>query len=192
MSTRRAAALAVAVAVLATPSVRAEPESFTLDPSHTIPSFAVSHLGLSVQRGLFTRASGTVVIDRAAKTGRVEVAVDPASLETGDRLRDRVLRGDGWFDVERHPAISFRAQRVVFEGDVPVAADGELTLRGVTRPLRLTIRDFRCGMQPLTRRPLCGAEVGATVRRSDFGMTDWLKDVGDDVAVTIQAEGYRD
>jgi len=88
--------------------------------------------------------------------------------------------------------ISFRAQRVVFDGDAPVAADGELTLLGVTRPLRLTIRDFRCGTQPLTRRPLCGAEVGATVRRSEFGMTEWLKDIGDEVTLSIQAEGYRD
>lgn len=192
MSARRAAALAAAILLLAAPALRAAPESFTLDPSHTIPTFAVSHLGLSLQRGMFTRTAGTVSIDRAARAGRVEVAIDASSLETGDRLRDRVLRGEGWFDVERHPVISFRAQRVVFDGDAPVAADGELTLLGVTRPLRLTIRDFRCGTQPLTRRPLCGAEVGATVRRSEFGMTDWLKDIGDEVTLSIQAEGYRD
>jgi polyisoprenoid-binding protein YceI len=188
----RAAALVVVATLAAASAAQAAPESFTLDPAHTVPVFAVSHLGLSVQRGMFTRTSGTVVIDRAEKSGRVEVAVDAASLETADRLRDRILRGDSWFDVERFPTISYRAQRIVFDGDVPVAADGELTLLGVTRPVRLAIRDFRCGTHSLTRRPLCGAEVTATVRRSDFGMSAWLKDVGDEVTLTIQAEGYRD
>ncbi len=188
----RAAALVVAATLAAASAAHAAPESFTLDPAHTVPVFAVSHLGLSVQRGMFTRTSGTVVIDRAERSGRVEVAVDAASLETADRLRDRILRGDSWFDVERFPTVSYRAQRIVFDGDVPVAADGELTLLGVTRPVRLAIRDFRCGTHSLTRRPLCGAEVTATVRRSDFGMSAWLKDVGDEVTLTIQAEGYRD
>lgn len=188
----RAAALVVVATLAAASAAQAAPESFTLDPAHTVPVFAVSHLGLSVQRGMFTRTSGTVVIDRAERSGRVEVAVDAASLETADRLRDRILRGDSWFDVERFPTVSYRAQRIDFDGDVPVAADGELTLLGVTRPVRLAIRDFRCGTHSLTRRPLCGAEVTATVRRSDFGMSAWLKDVGDEVTLTIQAEGYRD
>ena len=143
-----------------------------------------------MQRGLFTRTSGTVVIDRAEKSGRVEVAVTP-SLETADRCATASCAATAG-STSSVPDGLLSAQRIVFDGDVPVAAEGELTLLGVTRPVRLAIRDFRCGTHSLTRRPLCGAEVTTTIRRSEFGMSAWLKDVGDEVTLTIQAEGYRD
>jgi polyisoprenoid-binding protein YceI len=181
-------AAALAMALLVSRVAFAAPVTYALDPQHTVPAFAVEHEGVSVQRGLFGRASGTVTFDAEARTGTIDVAVDTASVVTGDALRDRFLRGEDFFDADRYPAAIFRASRVVYEGDRPVGADGELTLRGITRPLHVDIGPVRCGEQFVTRRPVCGAEIVATLKRSAFGMTAFARAIGDDVTLTIQAE----
>ncbi len=186
--------IAPALAAIAVTSAAAfaEPESYTLEPAHTVPMFAVVHSGISTQRGLFGRASGTVTLDRGAKTGTIDVAVDTTSLVTGDALRDRVLRGEDFLDAGRYPAAIFRSTRVVYDGDAPVRAEGELTLRGVTRPLRIDIGPLRCGEQFVTRRAVCGTELSASFKRSAFGMTAFANEIGDDVVLTIQAEALRE
>jgi polyisoprenoid-binding protein YceI len=182
----------IAVAAIAADCALAAPEVYTLDPAHTVPMFAIAHQGISMQRGLFGRAAGTVTLDRVARSGTVDVAVDSASVATGDALRDRILRGEDFLDAERYPAATFRSTRVVFDGDRPIAAEGELTLRGVTRPLRVEIGPIRCGEQFVTRKPVCGTEVVATFKRSAFGITAFAREIGDDVALTIQAEAVRE
>jgi polyisoprenoid-binding protein YceI len=170
----------------------AAPETYTLEQAHTVPMFAVSHQGISLQRGLFGRASGTVTLDRAARSGTIDVAVDATSLVTGDAQRDRVLRGEDFLDSGRYPTATFRATRIIYDGDQPVGADGELTLRGVTRPLHVDIGPLKCGEQFVTRRPVCGTELAASFKRSAFGMTAFAREIGDDVALTIQVEGVRE
>jgi polyisoprenoid-binding protein YceI len=169
----------------------AAPETYTIEPAHTVPMFAVMHQGISIQRGLFGRAAGTIVLDRAAKTGTIDIAIDTTSLVTGDAQRDRVLRGEDFFDVERHPTAVFRAMQLAFDGERPAGADGELRLKGVTRPLHVDIGPVRCGEQYITHRPVCGTEVKATLSRSAFGMTAFARDIGDDVTLTIQVEALR-
>jgi polyisoprenoid-binding protein YceI len=183
---------AAAVAALIAGAAAAAPERFSIEPMHTVPMFAVGHQGISVQRGLFGRAAGSVTIDRAAKSGTIDVAVDTASLTTGDALRDRVLRGEDFLDAARYPAATFRSTSIVYDGERPVAADGELTLRGVTRPLRVDIGPLRCGEQFVTRRAVCGTDVAATFKRSSFGMTAFAREIADDVALTIQVEALRE
>jgi len=180
---------ASAVALLWVDCALAAPETYTLVPAHTVPMFAVTHQGISTQRGLFGRASGTVTLDRAARTGIIDVAIDTASLVTGDGTRDRVLRGEDFLDTARFPAATYRATRVIYDGDRPIGADGELTLRGITRPQHIDIGPVKCGEQFVTRRAVCGTEIAATFKRSAFGMTAFPHDVGDDVVLTIQVEG---
>lgn len=183
--------LAMAAALtLAAPALAQE--RYALDPAHTISMFEVSHAGMSLQRGLFTRASGTVTLDRAAKMGTIDVAIDAASVFTGDALRDRFVRGEIFLDADKHAAITFRSTKLSFDGDVLVAADGDLTLLGVTRPLQLRVAQFRCGIHPLSKRALCGADIAATIRRSDFGMTAHIPAVGDEIRLAIQVEGLRE
>lgn len=184
--------LVFAVAMPIAGAAIAAPVTYALDSQHTVPAFAVAHGGVSIQRGLFGRASGSATFDAEARTGTIDVAVDTASVVTGDALRDRFLKGEDFLDADRYPAAIFRATRIVYEGDRPVGADGELTLRGVTRPLHVDIASLRCGEQFVTRRPVCGAEIVATLKRSAFGMTAFARDIGDDVTLTIQAEGLPD
>lgn len=168
-------------------------ESYSLDPSHTIPSFEIRHHGVSLQRGLFTRSQGRAVLDPQGGGGRIEVSIDAASVVTGVDALDRMLRGPTFFNAALHPRISFVSDSIRYVDGKPVEATGQLTLLGVTRPVTLEIRDFTCTQHFLRRIPLCGADARTTLRRSDFGMTFGLPNlVGDEVKLAIQVEGFRD
>ncbi len=184
---KRVVALALVLALAR--AVEAAEESYTLDGSHSAPMFEISHMGMSLQRGFFTDVQGTIRIDRAARTGSIEVVVDTASVTTSSRLLTGILKRADYFDVEKYPAMRYSSREIVFEGDVPVAAKGSLTLLGVTRPVPLSISSFRCGTHPLLRRAMCAAEVTASIRRSDFGMTGGLPDAaGDEVRIVVPVE----
>lgn len=166
---------------------------YTIDPDHTYPSFEASHMGISTWRGKFNRTTGAVVLDKAAGTGTVEVAIDLASIDFGlDALNDWA-RGADFFDVAKYPQATFKGRLEGFSAGVPTRLAGELTLHGVTRPLVLRIDAFKCVPHPLFKRELCGADATATFQRDAFGL-DAGKDYGFsmDVDLRIQVEALRD
>ena len=171
----------------------AEPVRYTLDPEHTYPSFEADHLGISTWRGKFERSRGTVLLDRAAQTGRVEVEVDTASVAFGLDSMDEKARSAELFDVARFPTARFVARLEGFADGEPTRAVGTLTLHGVEQPLTLQVHSLRCVPHPLHQRELCGADLGGTLQRDAFGI-DAGKDYGFDMTVTlrIQAEALRD
>ena len=183
-------ALTAFVAVLAAPACALE--SYTIDPRHTYPVFEINHLGLSTQRGRFNKATGKVVLDTTAKRGSVEVTVDTASIDMGLDEWDKHMKADDFFNVEMFPTMSFKSSKLVFDGDRPVAAEGDFTLLGVTKPVKLTIAGFRCGPHPLTKKQVCGADVSTTIKRSEFGMTKSLPGIGDVVKIFIPVEAHKD
>ncbi len=184
---------ALLAAVLTTALPTLAQESYTLDPNHTIPSFEIRHHGVSLQRGLFTRSQGKAQLDPVGGGGRIEVSIDAASVMTGLDALDRILRGPQFFNTGLHPRIRFVSDSIRYADGKPVEATGQLTLLGVTRPVTLEIRDFTCTTHFLRRIPLCGADVRATIRRSEFGMTFGLPNlVGDEVRLAIQVEGWRE
>lgn len=186
-------ALALALACVAAGPAFAAPETYVLDSTHTTPMFEVLHLNMSKQRGFFTNTIGKITLDRAAKQGTVDVEIGVGSIVTASRVLTDVLKRDDYFNAENFPVMRFSAREVVFDGDVPVAANGELTLLGVSRPLTLKIEAFRCGTHPYTRRPMCGAEASATIRRSEFGMTAGIPAAaGDEVRIVIPVEAMRE
>jgi polyisoprenoid-binding protein YceI len=166
-------------------------ENYRVDPLHTTSTFAVSHLGLSMQRGSFGKTTGTVILDRMAKTGSIDVAIDASSVTSGSSSRETLLRGEDYFNVAQFPMITFKSTQLKFDGDAVVGAEGELTIRGVTRPVALTVTDFKCAIHPATKKPACGAEVTASVKRSDFGMTKNQASTGDEVHIAIAIEGIQ-
>lgn len=186
---RPAAALALA---LAAPAAIAAPESFVIDPGHTFPAFEVVHLGISTQRGRFDRTSGRIELDREAGTGRIELAIETASVSTGNRSLDAVLKGEDFFDVEKHPRIAFRSTSLEFERGEPRRARGELTMNGVTRPVVLAVERFGCTRLPFLVRLTCGADVTSTLRRSDFGLSRFANFVADEVRIAVQVEAVRE
>lgn len=183
---------AVATMVLSAPAL-AQVETYVIDSTHTFPSFEISHLGFSTQRGRFNSTSGKIMLDMAAKSGSVEVAIDTNSIDTGLEALEKVLRDPDWFAVAQHPAMTFRGDRLRFDGDRLVGVDGSLTLRGVTKPVSLKVEHFRCAMHPLRKKPACGADASTTLSRSEFGMVKFPAPiVGEEVKIAIQIEAIKD
>ncbi len=171
----------------------AAPQTYTIAPTHTYPSFEADHMGgMSVWRGKFRSSSGTVTLDTAAQTGDVDITVDPASIDFGMDALDTEAKGPDLFDVARYPTATYRGKLAQFRNGAPTAVIGQFTLHGVTRPLNLTIRSFKCGLNPLTRKQTCGADAIATFDRADYGM-DYGRAYGFKMAVNlaIQVEATK-
>ena len=167
-------------------------DSYTIDPRHTYPVFEVNHLGFSTQRGRFNKVTGKITLDAAASKGSVEVSIDTASIDMGLEDWDKHMKSEEFFNVEKYPAMSFRSYGMEFRDGKPVAAEGVLTLLGVSKPVRLAIADFHCGFHPLSRKELCGADVSTQIKRSDFGMTKYVPAVSDEIRIVIPVEAYKD
>jgi polyisoprenoid-binding protein YceI len=167
-------------------------ETFTLDPEHTFPSFEIGHQGISVMRGKFNRSKGRAMFDAEKKQGAIDVRVDASSGDTGHDGLNKKLLGSNFFRTSQFPEIIFQSTQVEFKEDKPVAAVGNLTLLGVTKPVTLDIRNYACTLQFLTRRPMCGADVHTVIKRSDFGMNYAIPMIGDEVKLAIEVEGFKD
>ncbi|HTX24810.1 MAG TPA: YceI family protein [Steroidobacteraceae bacterium] len=186
------AAIACAAA-LAAAAAAAAPVTYTLDPNHTYPSFEADHFGgLSVWRGKFDSSSGRVVLDRAARTGTVEVTVDTSSINFGNPPLNEHAKSADMFDVARFPQATYRGTLTKFRGDAPTEVDGELTLHGVTKPVVLKILQFKCMVNPMSKKQVCGADAEGTFNRADFGI-DYGRAYGFKMGVTlrIEVEGVR-
>jgi polyisoprenoid-binding protein YceI len=183
-----AAALAGALATL--PAAAAE--SFTLDTTHTFPSFELNHLGFSIQRGRFNKTSGKVTLDTAAKSGTADITIDTASIDTGYGKLEEHLRGEDFFNVAKYPTITFKSDRFAFEGDKVKSVSGNLTILGVTKPVTLTANYFNCADHPMTKKKACGGDFVTTIKRTDFGMKYGVPAVADDVTLRIQVEALKD
>jgi polyisoprenoid-binding protein YceI len=182
--------MAVLVLGTALPAAAAV-ESYTADPAHTFPSFEISHGGdFTLTRGFFQKTTGKITLDRQARTGSIEIVVETASMTTGQQARDNIVRAN-WLKAGEFPQMIYRSKELKFAGDVPVAAEGELTLAGVTRPVSLTITSFKCRPHPVNKKPQCGADGTARIKRSDFGLNA-QSSVGDDIRILFQIEAYKD
>jgi len=179
------------LAALFTGTAMAAPETYQIDPKHTFPSFEIGHLGFSTQRGRFNATRGKIVLDWAKRTAEVNITVDAHSISTGVAKLEDHLRSPDFFDVANFPTITFRSTGARFEGDKLVALDGTLTMRGVSRPVTLTVTSFYCGTNPVIKKPACGADAVAEIKRSDFGINYALPALRDDVKLLIQVEAHK-
>lgn len=177
---------ALAAALLAASLAQAAPVAYDIEPTHTYPSFEADHMGLSYWRGKLNKSSGTIVYDKAAGSGSVDVQMDLASIDFGLDAMNAWARGDKFFNVEKNPTATFKGR---FEGALPARLVGELTLNGRTKPLTLTIHQLKCIPHPMLKRDFCGADASGTFNRDDFGLSagkDWGFKM--DVNLRIQVE----
>ncbi|CAH2781274.1 MAG: unnamed protein product [uncultured Paraburkholderia sp.] len=168
-------------------------DTYALDPTHTYPSFETDHFGgVSIWRGKFKKSSGAVTLDRAAKTGTVDVTIDMSSVDIGNDKFDAELVTDKFFDAAKYPTTTYKGASIRFDGDKPVEVIGTLTMHGITKPVNLKIESFKCFTNPMFKRQVCGTESTATFNRDDFGI-DFGKTYGFKMAITlhIQAEGIK-
>jgi polyisoprenoid-binding protein YceI len=179
------------VAALVSAGASAAPVTYKLDPSHTYPSFEADHMGgLSVWRGKFTSSSGTVVYDKDAKSGSIDVTVDIGSIDFGMPKLNEHAKSAEIFDAAKFPTATFSGKFTKFNGASPAEAQGTLTLHGVTKPVTLVINSFLCKPNPMSKKEVCGADASATFNRSDFGVSYGDKyGFKQEVKLQIQVEG---
>lgn len=166
-------------------------DTYEIDPTHTFPSFEISHMGLSTFRGRFDKTSGTITLDLAKKTGSVDVTIDANSISTGVQKLDDHLRNPDFFEVAKYPTITFKSTRFKFDGNELDEVEGLLTMHGVTKPVTLDVDDFICKPHPMLKTPACGASLEAKIKRSDWGMTTYLPAIGDEVELKIGIEAHK-
>jgi polyisoprenoid-binding protein YceI len=185
------AALGLAAALLGAPAA-AQPVAYQFDPTHSFVTFEVLHFGTSTTRGRFGPLSGDVLLDREARTGRVQVVIDVAAVSTGLPVLDSRLRQGDLLATAAFPQAYFVAERFEFGADGAVAAvGGVLTLRGVGQGLRLQAQRFRCYTNPLLRREVCGGDFEGELSRSAFGITFGDPFIGETVRLKVSVEAIR-
>ena len=186
-------ALPVAMLALMTGSAIAAPVTYDVDPNHTYPSFEADHFGgLSVWRGKFDKSSGTIVFDKDKASGTVDITIDAASIDFGHAKLNDHAKSPEIFDVAKFPTATYKGTLGKFKDGAPTEVEGQLTLHGVTKPVKLTINQFKCMVNPMSKKEVCGADASATFNRSDFGVNFGDKfGFKQEVKLQIQVEGVR-
>lgn len=187
---KRIAILALA-AGLSIPAFAAS-DTYIIDGNHTFPKFEYSHFGYSLQQSRFDKTSGKITLDRAAKTGSAEISIDTRSINTGYDVFNGHLKGEDFFDVEKFPTATYKSTSIKFDGDKPVAIEGNLTVKGITKPVTLTVTAFKCMPHPFAKKDACGANATAKVKRSDFNLAKYVPNVGDEVTLSIAVEAIHE
>ncbi|NMG73518.1 YceI family protein [Aromatoleum diolicum] len=187
---KRLALVSTLAASFAAPALAA-PETFGIDGSHTFPRFEYGHFGYSTQQSRFNKTTGTITLDRAAKTGSVDVTIDTKSVDTGFPMFDGHIQGEDFFHTERYPTITFKSTKVSFDGDKLASVDGNLTIKGVTKPVTLAVSSFHCMEHPMAKKEACGANASTVIKRSEFGAGKFAPYVGDDVKLVIAVEAIK-
>jgi polyisoprenoid-binding protein YceI len=167
-------------------------DSYTVDPAHTFPGFEVNHLGFSNMHGSFHATSGKIVLDPSGSAGSIEAVIDMSSVSTGQARRDEHLRSADFFDVARYPSMSFKSTRLKYNGSNLESAEGQLTLHGVTRPVTLTMTHFHCAVNPINKKPTCGGNASAAIKRTEFGINAYVPAISDEVKISIEVEATKD
>jgi len=179
---------ALAFTAVMAASAIAAPASYSIDSTHTFPRFSYNHLGMSTQLSRFNTTTGTVVLDKAAKTGSVEVTIDMKSVDTGSSVFNGHIQGEDFLDTGKFPSATFKSTKVVFEGDKPATIDGELTIKGVTKAVTLKVTNFVAQPHPMAKKEAIGADASTVIKRSEFNAGKFVPYVGDDVTITISLE----
>jgi len=172
-------------------TVQAAETTYAVDPNHTHATFKFQHLGLSTFTGKFAGATGTVELDTAAKTGVADVTFDARSISTGVAKLDEHLQSADFFDVQKFPTLNFKSKKFEFKGNKLVAVTGDLTVKGTPKPVTFTVDSFACKEHPMAKKPACGANAHATVKRSDFGMIQFIPAVSDEIPLDIEIEAIK-
>jgi polyisoprenoid-binding protein YceI len=182
----------LAVAATMSSAAFAATETYVIDGTHTFPRFEYNHLGYSIQVSRFDKTSGKITLDRTAKTGSVDVVIDAKSVNTGYALFNEHIQGEDYFYTEKYPTITFKSSSMKFDGDKLVAVNGDLTVKGVTKPVTLSVTSFHCMPHPMLKKDACGANATTKIKRSEFNAGKNAPYVSDEVTLTIPVEAVKE
>ena len=186
-SIQRIAAALVLTSAVAT-SALAAPVTYGVDGTHTFPRFSYSHFGYSTQLSSFSKTTGKVVLDAEAKKASVDIVIDTKSVSTGFADFNEHIQGEDFLDTTKFPQATFKSTKVVFEGDKPKLVEGNLTIKGVTKPVTLTVTSFQAMPHPMLKKPAIGANAFTVIKRSEFNAAKYVPYVGDEVRIDIAIE----
>ena len=184
------AALLVSFAA-ASPALAA-PEVYNVEGTHTFPRFSYSHFGLSTQLSKFDKTTGTVTLDKVAKTGAVDITIDTRAVDTGSAAFNEHIQAEDFLDTAKYPTATFKSTRVVFAGEQPTAIEGDLTIKGITKPVTLKVNNFATMIHPMVKKDAIGANASAVIKRSEFNAGKHSPLVGDEVTITVAIEAIKD
>jgi polyisoprenoid-binding protein YceI len=166
--------------------------SYALETSHARVLFSLSHFGFSTWYGDFSGATGTLKLDpKNPAASQLEVSIPTASVSTTNAKLDDELKSADWFDAAKYPTITFRSTKVTPTGVATAQVAGDLTFHGVTKPVVLTATYKAAGVNPMNKAYTVGFEVKGSLKRSEFGVKNYVPAVGDDVELTISAPFER-
>jgi len=184
-------AATLAFSTLAVTSALAAPKTFDIDGSHTFPRFSYSHFGYSTQVSRFDNTTGTVVFDADAKTGSVDITIDMKSVNTGFADFNGHLQGEDFLDTAKFPKATFKSTKVNFQDGKPASIEGQLTIKGVTKPVTLTVTSFQAMPHPMLKKEAIGANAFTVIKRSEFNAGKYAPYVGDEVRIEISLEAMQ-
>ncbi|SHE32762.1 Polyisoprenoid-binding protein YceI [Lampropedia hyalina DSM 16112] len=185
-----AAGIALASGLAAMPALAAQ---YTIDPTHTFVTFEIDHNGTSTNRGRFDKVEGTIEFDRAAKTGKADISVQIASVNTGTAGFDKHLQTGEIFNVEKFPTARFVSDKFEFDDGKVEAVHGQLTLLGKTLPVKLEAEKFNCyENRMLQGREVCGGDFELKIDRTQWGSDYGVQwGAAKDVKILIQIEAVK-
>ena len=184
-------AAALAFATVAATSAIAAPQTYVVEGTHTFPRFSYSHFGYSTQLSRFDKTTGTVVFDAEGKTGAVDIVIDMTSVNTGFTDFNGHIQGEDFLDTAKFPKATFKSTNVVFEDGKPKSIDGQLTIKGVTKPVTLTVSSFQAMPHPMLKKAALGANAWTVIKRSEFNAGKFAPYVGDEVRIDIAIEAIQ-
>jgi len=182
---------ALALIALTTLPAWAGSDTYVIEPGHSFARFGYSHLGYSTQISRFNKTSGSFTFDGTAGTGSVDITIDTTSVDTGSDIFNKHIQAEDFLFTEKFPTAQYKSTKVVFNNGKPVSVEGELTLKGITKPVTLTVTHFHCMPHPVLKKDACGADATAMVKRTDFNMGKSAPYVGDEVTLSIAVEALK-
>lgn len=185
---RRLAIVASAALALATATAARAADNYSLDTTHSMVVFQVSHMGASNPFGVFHGLGGTIVVDNGNPTS-VDLSVPVDRLDMGNDKWTSDIKSSDWLNAKQFPKIEFKSDSVAPGADGTFTASGSFTLHGVTKPLTATITKY--GTADFHGQHRMGFGTTFKIKRSDFGMTTMLGPVGDEVTLMVNMEGIR-
>lgn len=169
----------------------AQSTTYTIEPTHTFVTWEAKHFGTSTSHGRFDKKSGSITIDKTAKTGKAEITIEMKSMNTGVAPFDKHLTGEDFFAADKFPEAKFVSTSFKFDGDKVSEVTGNLTMRGKTNPVTLKSTGFGCYENPYVKREVCGGDFETTITRSQYDMKYGLPGIPDIIRLLIQVEGIK-
>jgi polyisoprenoid-binding protein YceI len=183
--------IAALLLTLVTSSAQAA-EIYITDPEHTFVSFSYKHLAYSIQTSRFDRVNGTITLNDPMDGGTIDVAIETGSVSTGSDTFNKLLRSENYFNSEKFPVAKFTSDKVVFNDQTITSLSGELTIKGITKPVNIEVSNFACSRNFITLKYMCGANASAKLNRSEFDLGKYVPFVGDEISLNIVIEASKE